>query len=286
MAEYRTLGGTDIEILHKCFNEAFSDYSVKIEMPVWKLQNMLKRRGFAAELSIGAFDKGELVGFIFNGVRNWNGIRTGYDTGTGVIPKFRGGGLTKGAFAETLKLLRANGIKQYLLEVIKTNEPAFSLYKKQGFEITRGFACYKQENGKINAPKNCNLEIRQIQISEIDWERAKTFWDFEASWQNSIDSVLAVPETFKAFGAFENGKLVGYGIVEPRTGDVPQLAVSKEYRRKGAGSALLRTLVQSSEAGKLAFICVDEKANSMRKFLESAGFENFVEQYEMMLKIY
>lgn len=44
---------------------------------------------------MGAFDNEELVGFVLNGFRNWYGKTTVYDTGTGVLPKYRRQGHNK-----------------------------------------------------------------------------------------------------------------------------------------------------------------------------------------------
>ena len=40
-------------------------------------------------MSVGAFEHGELTGIVLNGVRYWDGEKTIYDLGTGVIPAFR-----------------------------------------------------------------------------------------------------------------------------------------------------------------------------------------------------
>ena len=91
--DLRTLGKVPIEDLHATFLEAFSDYLVKIDVPLWKFETMARRRGMVPEMSLGAFAGDRLVGFIFNGVRQWEGRLTAYDTGTGVVPKFRKNGL-------------------------------------------------------------------------------------------------------------------------------------------------------------------------------------------------
>lgn len=85
MYTYRTLENTAIETLHQAFLKAFSDYQVKMNLPLWKFQQMLVRRGYSADISMGAFDKDDMVGFILNGLRQWNNKLTVYDTGTGVI---------------------------------------------------------------------------------------------------------------------------------------------------------------------------------------------------------
>ena len=67
MFNYKTLENTNIEILHEAFLSAFSDYQVKMNFPFWKFQQMLQRRGYISEISIGAFKNHVLVGFVLNG---------------------------------------------------------------------------------------------------------------------------------------------------------------------------------------------------------------------------
>ncbi|MBU2574672.1 MAG: hypothetical protein KKH28_11410 [Elusimicrobia bacterium] len=61
--------------------------------------------------------------------------------------------------------------------------------------------------------------------------------DREPSWQNSSDSLSRYPGALFKAGAFSGSRLVGYGVIKPRTGDIPQLAVGRNWRRRGAGSA-------------------------------------------------
>ena len=136
---YDTVENTSIEELHSTFLEAFSDYQVKMELPLLKLQQMLKRTGYVAKASIGAFEENVLVGFLLNAVRQWNGKLTAYDTGTAVIPDYRNHGITSNMFLYAKELLKKMQVKQYLLEVIQSNTSAVNLYKKQGFEILREF---------------------------------------------------------------------------------------------------------------------------------------------------
>jgi ribosomal protein S18 acetylase RimI-like enzyme len=111
---------------------------------------MLLRRGYNSEFSIGAFDNGELVGFVLNGLRNWDGKLTAYDTGTGVVNNYRKQGITTNIIHNIKGLLKEKGVNQYLLEVIRSNTAAFELYKKQGFEIIRNFECFQLDKSKYN----------------------------------------------------------------------------------------------------------------------------------------
>jgi hypothetical protein len=88
MEEIRTLTGTSTDSLFTAWAEAFRDYEPTRNKP--QLNKMLHRRGYVPELSFGAFDGDQLVGFTLNGLGPFEGKRTVYDTGTGTIPAYRG----------------------------------------------------------------------------------------------------------------------------------------------------------------------------------------------------
>lgn len=287
MIEYRTLKDTQSETLHTAFIEAFSDYQVELDLPIEKFAKMLQRRGYAPELSIGAFTDTRLVGFVLNGRRSWNGKPTLYDCGTGVVPEFRKQGITSTAFNQVLELIQANRIEQYLLEVIQSNTPAVSLYQKQGFRITRNFACFQIDRHDIETapltPTATSVHFESCLIDELDWTLLKTFWDFEPSWQNSIESMTADKGSCVALIARAGEATLGYGIIEKSSGDIPQLAVQKELRRRGIGAELLRRLIQHTESDQAVLLNIDDACPSMHTFLQALGFEHFIGQYEMLL---
>jgi ribosomal protein S18 acetylase RimI-like enzyme len=284
MIEYQTLDRTPFEVLHAAWIQAFSDYQVTIEMPLWKLQQMTTRRGYSPAISMGAFVGGRLVGFTLNGVRDWNGATTVYDLGTGVIPEYRRKGITSGLFESLLVILREKGIQQYLLEVIQTNTAALNLYQKKGFEITREFACFQCDKSIIQIQPSCPIEAADT-FNDSDWDRLAGMCDFQSSWQNSTDSVRAVPTSFYYTICRQNGEIVGYGIIDSKTGDIPQIAVSSKHRRKGIAASIMADLIQNSESSRIALINVDVQSEATIDFLTKLGFERFVDQYEMLLTL-
>lgn len=286
MFDYKTLEGTDIEILHTAFIKAFSDYQVTMNIPLLKFNNMLQRRGYSPKFSVGAFKDGELIGFVLNGIRTWVGKTTAYDCGTGVIPEYRKQGITSNMFSKVLSLLHNNNIEQYLLEVIQSNEPAVNLYKKQGFSIIRTFSCFRINKDLLKEVPNSSIKYVSCNIKLINWELMKSFWDIEPSWQNSIESIIAVSNLFEVIIAQIDEKIVGYGIIDKNSGDIPQLAVHKDYRHKGIGQNILKRLAQCTESANISFINIDNKCINAIEFLQNLGFENFVDQYEMILNVY
>ncbi|MFD2698997.1 GNAT family N-acetyltransferase [Paenibacillus shunpengii] len=287
MYTYETLDNIDTQTLHHAFLEAFSDYQVNINLSLEAFQKMLVRRGYSPEISIGAFTEPghELVGFILNGLRKWNGARTAYDLGTGVTPLHRQQGISSRMFQSVREELKRNQVEQYLLEVLQNNEAAFELYKKQGLSITRNFSFHKLEQSRYHA-KELTYTIEYLtEIDSDTWEQLQMLWDFSPSWQNSIDSIRAVQKQFVYAVVRLEKKIIGYGIVDSATGDVPQIAVHPVYRRKGIATSIVDTLMNHSNGKQLRVINVDDACEGMKLFLDKVGFETIGHQYEMMLTL-
>lgn len=284
MYNYKTLSVTDLSTIHQTFVEAFSDYQVKMDLPFWKFENMIKRRGFIPELSVGAFDNEKLIAFVLNGVRIWDDKLTAYDLGTGVIPEYRKKGITTEILKKVKDLFKEKNIESYLLEVLQNNTGAVELYKKQGFLTTRSFDCYylKKEDFSSSVCK----DIKNLKFFNTNqWEEVKKLWDYNPSWQNSIDSISVFPDKFSYSVVVDENKIVGYGIADKLSGDVPQLAVSKEYRNKGIAKSILSDLFNHINADKLSLINVDQRDDNFKSFLVNIGSVNFVSQYEMIMSL-
>lgn len=245
---------------------------------------MLKRTGCALEASIRAFEENVLVGFLLNAVRQWNGKLTAYDTGTAVIPNYRNHGITSNMFLYAKELLKKMQVEQYLLEVIQTNTSAVNLYKKQGFEILREFECFALDKNNCKLPAIHNVKHINI-ITEDLWQELMKFWDFKPSWQNSIDAINAVPDNFIYSIVSMGDAIVGYGIIDKKTGDIPQIAVDRNFRNKGIGKSIFIDLLNNTEADNIKVLNVDSQSVAMKNFLMKLGFKINVKQYEMALKL-
>ncbi len=281
---FKTLADVETEKLRQAFLEAFSDYSVPVDMPIDRFQTFLKGNGFVPELSIGAFEGHTLCGFIINGVREWQGVLTAYDGGTGVVPAWRKQGITTRLMEVLAETLPARGVKQYLLEVIKTNTPAYNLYLKQGFAVNREFDCYRTAKKDIKV--GIAHAVRYFQGDfEMDGHTAGPMWDYHPSWQNSLDSIAAIQNETVAAAVYSEGKIAGYGIIHAKTGGVSQLAIDRNCRNRGVGRSLLAALAGKTEAEIISFINVDSECTSMKGFLGAMGFHLEVQQYEMVKKL-
>jgi ribosomal protein S18 acetylase RimI-like enzyme len=277
----KSLEKTSFEIISSAFNEAFCKYEIQISKQ--ELSLMLKRRGFVPELSFGAFDGERLVSFTLNGIGPFNGVLTAYDTGTGTLDEYRGKGLASEVFNYSLPFLKKAGVSQYLLEVLQHNTTAISVYKNQGFLTTREFGYYRIKQSKIRL-RDCKtlpgLNFQKISLDQV--RCCATFQDFIPSWQNSFESITRSMEEFTFLGAFYNNKLIGYCILEPRSGDITQIAVDKRYRRQGVGTSLLSHALKINENECIKVVNTGINCASISGFLESNSISLSGKQYEMI----
>ena len=285
---YVFLKDEDFDTVYGTFVKAFSDYQIKMEITKEQFKEMNVRRGLSYELSAAAVDdKGKMVGLALNGADFWDKKLTAYDMGTGVVPEFRGKGVADGMFDFLIPKLRQSGVKQYLLEVIRSNEKAYNLYKKKGFRETRQFECFTAEVASLNLEGTINAEdgISIKPIEKPEWSLFESFWEWRPSWQNSVNSVKRSQSRKVVLGAFKGSRCVGYGIIYSESGDIPQFAVKETFRRQGVGTLLMKALAREARRGRLAVVNVDGSSQVTLDFLTDFGFKNFAGQYEMVLEL-
>lgn len=263
----RTLTHDDFDSLHAAFLAAFSDYVVKFALTREQLAEMLTRRGWVPEVSVGAFEEGSLVAFTLNCIE---GDRA-YDSGTGVIPTHRRRGLGRELMERSFELLR-DRCSTYTLEVLEPNTKAAELYRATGFEVVRTFQCWTFESWSRRVDESSSGPPRRL-----DDSIAGTLpFDIEPSWQNSSASIARARAPHLTLGD-ENG----YVVVFPDRGDLAQLVVRREARRRGIGTRLLEAAAEA--AGKpLVILNVDESDAGIAAFLEHAGAKRTVRQVEMV----
>ncbi len=274
---YRLLTTADFHPLYECFLDAFSDYQVELKMSEEQFRQRILRDGVELELSAGAFDGERMIGCYLNGRGMWQGKLTAYDAGTGVVPDHRRRGVAEELFDFTAPRLKEFGFTQYLLEVISSNERAVALYRKLGFETTRTLAVLHSKQIVKTMP-----DVERVVISrmdEPDWGVFCAYWDGEPSWQNSADAIERVKAQVEIVGAFVDEKCVGYGVVFKPSAILMQLAVAREFRRRGIGRRILAALYGDR---MLRTNNVDEELKGTLAFYEACGFEIVLRQFEMM----
>ena len=282
--EIRSLNNICLNELFEAFEQAFADYEVQLNKV--ELLTMLKRRGCDPKAAFGAVDGNKRVSFTWNGIGNFYGTPTAYDTGTGTLKDYQGKGLATQVFKYSIPHLKALGVKEYLLEVLQHNIGALSVYRKLGFEVTREFYYFKLKNNQISKTirtLDFPYTLKPIKIDE--YNSIPNFWDFKPSWQNSIEAIERCLKDFICLGVFSEGNLIGYGVFEPISGDVTQIAVDKQFRRRGVGSLLFQKMLESNKHSSIKIINTDIECHSITTFLQSKNIEPAGKQFEMIKRL-
>ena len=278
--KFNTLNRIETKDILNVFNESFSDYFIPFHLTEEQLESKMLADKVNLDLSVGVFEKGNLIAFILHGFDKIKNEKIVYNGGTGVIPKKRGSGLTKKMHHFILPILKEKGISQLQLEVINENIQAIKSYEKSGYKIERKLLCYK---GKINIIKtNNSIVIKKLQ--KYDWDTMEPFWDIVPTWQNSKNVVNELRKTNTAVGAYINNQLVGYIIYNPNNKRLQQIAVSKNFRQKKVASTLMSKLIEDY-GSSFSIINVDNSSNSVNAFLNKIGFKKSLEQLEMKLRL-
>lgn len=280
MTILKTLENIPTEKLLEVFNLSFSDYVVPFCLTKEQLEDKIKSDSIKLEFSVGAFENNQLIAFILHGYDTIDNLKIVYNAGTGVIPAKRGNKLTAKLYEYILPILHENDIDKLLLEVTTTNEPAIQTYKNIGFEIIRELNCYKGSLNIINTDND--FEIREL--NAYDWQKLQSFWDLKPSWQNSVTAVEKLKNANISIGIYDEEKLLGYTIFNPKIKRIHQLSVDKNYRRKGVGRQLLAHI--ATNYGKdISAINIDNTSEETLNFFKDIGMDIYIQQYEMELPL-
>ncbi len=279
--EIRSLQIQDLDQMYTAFLEAFSDYQVNFAISREQFnRRFLGKLNLDFKYSVGAFHHGNLVGFIFHTINNYQGRPMLYNGGTGVVPPMRGKGIVSHLYNNVKKLVSEQEVPFSVLEVITTNNRAISAYEKVGFEIARTLKCFKLTRAP-DTEINHQIYLKVSQTLAIDQYK---FGDYEPSFIDTLQQLKQNPNE-SVIEAYYNGQLVGYLILQTHLGRISQLAVDKAFRHKGTASTLVSKAWEISENKQLTLLNVDESEFEMINFLTNRGFENQLDQYEMIMRL-
>ena len=267
------LGDTDFSEIMECFLLAFDGYFVKMPTD----HNYYKQRWEAAkvnfELSYGMFDDNKLVGFIIHAIDKRESDLTAFNTGTGVIPEYRGKRIVKSIYEYAIPDLIKNGITKSVLEVIIENEKAVKAYKGIGFKICKTFKCF---SGELLASQN-EIDSIEVPFNEIPWEQMpnqdKYSWDFHFMSLKGGNS--------KYYNVIKNGTVESFFTINIDNGTINQLEVLNNQARNWER---LFSAIQSISK-QVRIINVDDTLKAKLAAIENSGLKNTVNQYEMELTL-
>ncbi|MBC3538441.1 GNAT family N-acetyltransferase [Rufibacter sediminis] len=271
-----------VEQLCTLFNTAFMSYIQPMVLTPEVMALKLRRDGTDVALSPLALADGQPVGFILQNLGEWQGRKTAYNSGTGVVPEARGQGLTPRMYAFSLPILQAQGVEQCLLEVIQENKRALGIYQQLGFTITRNFHVFRHAKEELHWHGHLPEHVTFKEVTAPQWPLYQTFWDVEPSWQHHTAAIDRTLSDVRLVEAWVQGQCVGYGVIYAMTGAVAQLSVAPAWRQKGIGQALLQHLVSLTTAPMVSLINVDAQSEQTVRFLKKRQMPELLSQYEMV----
>lgn len=256
-----------------CFLASFEGYFVT--MPTDK--NFYKERWKAAKLdyhlSYGMYDNDLLVGFILHAVDRRNGEKIAYNTGTGVLPAYRGKRIVKEIYKLAISELKQKEFNKSTLEVIKENEKAIKAYKGVGFLICKDYKCF---SGTIQTATNQTIITKEIPWENVNWNELpnQTYY----SWDNQKESILG--GNYKFIQIEKDNIPLAYFIKHNSSNYIAQcdlLAPNTNW------SILFEGIKSITETMRINN--VDERLTDKIKAFQSFGLDNSIDQFEMELSL-
>lgn len=270
----KSLQNTEFEIIVDCFLKSFENYFVKVPTD----KNYYKKRWETAKvnyaLSYGMFDGKKLVGFIINAVDIRNGEKIAFNTGTGVIPEYRGKRITKAIYDFAIPDLKINGVTKCSLEVITENIKAIKSYQSTGFEICKTFNCF---SGEIKLNSTEQFQLIKVDYNTFDWHKLPNqqlySWDFKSEIIKNGD--------YEYYQLLKDNWVESYFVINLKNEYVAQFEILKES--DGCFNRLFQGIQKVSNSVKI--INVDTRLKEKIDFINSIGLTNTVNQFEMEMKL-
>jgi len=272
---FGTLENIGLSALTHVFNEAFADYELNLQFTEEGLSNKINVEDINLSASVAAFENEVPVGFILFGLDNINNRIVAWDGGTGVIPACRGRKLTRKMFDYALPRLQQSGVEKILLEVLKNNKGAYSIYEQIGFKTSRELYAYK---GIVKS----GTQPYRVEIMKNNGEGLLNLADWQPAWQQMSKRVNNHGDAVTVYCIKERNNIVAYACANSSTGRILQFAVAKEHRQRGMATALFNEI---SKGRELTIINVDAGDTGTNTFLQSIGMKIFNSQYEMEMAI-
>ncbi|NET30923.1 MAG: GNAT family N-acetyltransferase [Cyanothece sp. SIO1E1] len=269
--EIRSLNQTPLRAIVDCLLIAFEDYFVPMPSDVNYWADRFKGARVDLALSYGAFVGERLVGFIIHGIDQYKGQQTAFNTGTGVIPEYRSQKIVDQIYAHCIPSLKQQGITQCALEVIQDNHRAIRVYERIGFSITRNFLCFK---GKLQQEPE-DLQVRPVPFEQVQCLRT----DHQLySWDNVDAAIQTAGSIYTTYQVNHGDRAIGFFTVNPKNGYLAQYEANPDdFPSLLAGIQVVHPDVRINN--------VDQERAETILFLLSAGLDNHIDQYEMVMQI-
>lgn len=272
---FRNLTDIPLEDILNCFNACFREYFVPLQLTIPLLLQKIKTEAIELHLSIGAFEKDKLVGFILHGVDKIDEQLVAYNAGTGILPSHRAMGITAVMYDFAIALLHENQIDKSVLEVITENVYALQAYKRAGFIIKRKLVSFKLEKRPFNVSESTIEEWSLSQFDKLQYQR-----EWLPAWQYSNNSVNRSGSDYRLHVICCASDPLAYCVSNIQMGRIAHFGCI-DFLKYDFELKRLFTYVNQIAGKSLSIIHVDQNAGSSIAFLQSFGFTTFLSAYEM-----
>ncbi|WP_282043830.1 GNAT family N-acetyltransferase [Winogradskyella flava] len=272
--EVRHLGNINFDVIMECFLSAFENYFVKMPTDHEFYRRGWKAAGVQYDLSFGMFDEDILVGFIISAIDQRQGHLTAYNSGTGVIPEYRGQRIVKSIYDDALPKLVEHGVTKCQLEVITENEKAIKSYQGIGFKIRKHYKCFK---GMVTTESDNDFILKKVNHQDMDWNTLPN-QDYY-SWDNQKESLAK--GHFDYYQVWIKDQIQSYFIMNSESGYVAQFEVLEDSAKQWT---ILFSAIKSVNRN-IRINNIDNRLTHKLKAVETIGLENTVDQFEMALFI-
>jgi ribosomal protein S18 acetylase RimI-like enzyme len=273
--QIRPLSGVPMSDITTCFNEAFANYFVPIQVN----EAYLQRRWYGAKAdynySFGAFDGDKLVGFIIFAIDERNGQRTAHNLATGVLPAYRRQNIIPQIYELAVPLFHQQGVSKLSLEVITNNIAAIKAYQQQGYTIDRLLYCY---SGHITREEMPAHPFRITRHPDIDQVSNHPLNKLYFSWDNSSDTIQRLHTDYECWQLNDQDELKAFALINPATGYMAQYGFA-------TGGEITYGLPLFHAIGghypKVSITNLDSRYQAVKELFDQCGLSNHINQFEM-----
>lgn len=272
MYEFKSLGTTSYEEITECFNKAFSDYYFSSRMCPEQLQQRLEMSGVDRNLSFGAFEDGQMVGFILNSSGVYNGKNAVFDAGTGVVPEHRGKHVFSDMFKFAERRLAGPSAQTYYLEVLQQNLKAIELYKKYGFSVEREYLVLGSDGVPVSGGA---AQVVETEYSAFDEGLTAGCTIVRPCYEHSTDVLRRNPQLYRVWYTERQKGLSAFCVFCKENGAVLQMGYAE---LSDLEKMILRL---TSMFSSVVIKNIDTDNDEVIEMLHAINYKDLARQFEM-----
>jgi GNAT superfamily N-acetyltransferase len=268
-----------LRLIAELFTASFAGYPIPVQVDAESLARMVCAVSIDLAASRVLVSDGEPAAFLLAGCRGLSQRVAAM----GVLPEHRRRGHGRLLMEAAVANAGQRGFRRLLLEVIESNEPAVTLYRTLGFEITRRLVGFKRE-ADVNQPEPDEVDP----LSEVDPGKVAKLvaWEGDPSlpWQRSAETLFALQPPVSAF-RLGTGAFAIVNEIDEMTVRIEAVLVPRAKRLQGWGTRILKALLvrYPGRAWSVVETLPEELAD---RLLLANGFQRSeIAQLEMVLDL-